>query len=78
MSGDHVVGITRRGRRALQAGLDGLSAETQLAIELMARTGDIAEDHLTELIDQCITHYGSADRALLALKTGRVQIQPDD
>jgi hypothetical protein len=77
MSGG-VVGLTRRGRRALQAGLDGLSPETQLAIELIARTGDIAEDHLTELIGQCITHYGSADRALLALKTGRVQIQPDD
>jgi hypothetical protein len=78
MVDDRVVGLTRHGRRALQTGLDGLSAETQLAIELIACTGDITEDHLAELIDQCIAHYGSTDRALLAIKTGRARVQPDD
>jgi hypothetical protein len=79
---DDIVNLTRRGRRALRAGLDGLSAETQLAMEILKRTGTVTAGHLDELVGQCIDHYGSAERALTALKSGRVRldkvIQPDD
>jgi hypothetical protein len=78
MVGDSVINLTRRGRRALQAGLDGLSAEDHLVVELIACTGNISEDHLTELVDQMLAHYGSTDQALLAIKTGCVRVQADD
>jgi hypothetical protein len=33
---------------------------------MILRTGDIAEDHLCDLVVQCIAHYGSPELALTA------------
>jgi hypothetical protein len=69
------VVVTRAGRRAYRAGLDGLSLETQLLMELAMRTSGITPGHLAELVGQCVAHYGSAEGALVAIKSGQVRVR---
>ena len=64
--------LTRRGRRALRAGLDGLSPEATLAMEIMARVECGTLDNATDLYDELVDRYGSPENAIVALKSGVV------
>jgi len=73
------IKLTRRGRRALKAGLDGFSAGLQLQMEITKRTGGrMDRDNLLDLFVELLERYGSAENALVAIKSGIVGLVKDD
>ena len=66
------VKLTRRGRRAWRAGLDGLSPGATLAMEIMARVKHAELENISEMITDLIERYGSPENAIVAIKSGKV------
>jgi hypothetical protein len=76
--GDGIVQLTRRGRRAMRKGLDGVSPGATLLMEVMSRVGRIQYDNANDLIGELLDRYGSAEAAIVALKSGKVGFVKDD
>ena len=66
------VKLTRRARRAWKAGLDGLSPGATLAMEIMARVKHAELENISEMITDLIERYGSPEKAIVAIKSGKV------
>jgi hypothetical protein len=66
------VKLTRRGRRAWKAGVDGLSPGATLAMEIMARVKHAELENISEMITDLIERYGSPQNAIVAIKSGKV------
>jgi hypothetical protein len=77
MSSDDIVMLTRRGRRAMRKGLDGLSLGATLLLEVMARVDCITYGNASDLIEELLERYGSAEEAIVALKSGKVGFEKD-
>jgi hypothetical protein len=77
MSSDGIVKLTRRGRRAMRKGLDGLSPGVILWMEVMSRVGGTTYDNASDLIEELLERYGSAEEAIVALKSGKVGFEKD-
>ncbi len=72
------VKLTRRGRRALRAGMMGeLSPGAALVMEVMSRLGCASFENAAELTEQLIDRYGSPQRAMIAIKSGDVGFERD-
>jgi hypothetical protein len=71
---DAVIKMTKAGRRAYETGLDGLSPEVQLVMEISMRAEGIAEENLSALAAELIARYGNAEEALAAVKSGQANI----
>jgi hypothetical protein len=78
MTGPANVKLTRRGQKALRAGLDGLSLGATLLMEIMARVKYAPLDNVADLADQLIERYGSIENAIVAIKSGIVGFEPDE
>jgi len=66
------VKLTRRGRRAWRAGLDGLSPGATLALEIMARVKHAELVNVSGMIAELVERYGSPENAIVAIKSGKV------
>ena len=66
------VKLTRRGRRAWRAGLDGLSPGATLALEIMARVKHAELVNVSGMIAELVERYGSPESAIVAIKSGEV------
>jgi hypothetical protein len=75
MSHDPMVTLTRRGLRMLRAGLDGFSAEDVLTLEVMSRIKYGRASNIDDLVDGLIRYFGSAEDAVVALKSGQVHFK---
>ena len=83
MSHDPMMTLTRRGWRMLRAGLDGLSADHVLTLEVMSRIKYGRAKNIDDLVDELIRRFGSAEDAVVALKSGlvhfkKVEVDGDD
>jgi hypothetical protein len=66
------VKLTRRGRRAWKAGLDGLSPGATLAMEIMTRVKHAELENVNDMIAELVARYCSPENAIVAIKTGKV------
>jgi hypothetical protein len=71
------IKLTRRGRRALKAGgLDGISAEVTLLMEIIKRSdGAWIWTTYPTFVDQLLERYGSHEQAIVAIKSGIVGLE---
>jgi hypothetical protein len=72
------VRLTRRGRRALKVGIDGLSLDTTLALEIMGRVQHATIENVTEMMAELVQRYGSVEDAIVAVKSGFVGFEMDE
>jgi hypothetical protein len=70
-----IANITKSGRRALRNDTQ-MTPLQRLFLEIVARTGNITEEHMFELADEMVRTMGSVDAALLALKSGQIEFEP--
>jgi hypothetical protein len=68
-----IAQITAKGRDALRN--DRCQGADLLVVELASRTGAVERGHLQELAVELLHHYGTPERAVAALKTGRVKLE---
>jgi hypothetical protein len=64
--------LTKRGKQTLRSGMDGMSAEDQLTLEVMAKIGEVEMENLLDVLVELVEHYGSDEAALVAVKSGKV------
>jgi hypothetical protein len=68
-----IVNITPQGRAALRK--DQPQGMELLILEVMSRTADVTVDHILDLVDQLVDHYGAPEPAIEALRAGKVKLQ---
>ena len=66
---DTELRLTKRGKTA---SLDGLHPETVLLMEIMKRLGRATDGNVQDLFDELLQHYGSAEAAIMAIKSGEI------
>jgi hypothetical protein len=64
-----IARITTKGRDTLRN--DRCQGADLLVVELASRAGTVELDHLQELAKELLNHYGTAERAVAALRTGQ-------
>ena len=71
------IRMTKRGRRALRAGLNGLSPEARLAMEILGRIRWASRENVTDLMVQLIDRFGSIENAIVAVQVGNVGFESE-
>lgn len=70
-----VFNLSKKGRAALK-GTDPLTDKQLLIMEVVARTGNITQEHCCDLATQIILKMGSAEAGLEAVRDGTITITP--
>ena len=74
MSG--IVNLTKKGHRVFSGAEDiSMPIGSRLFLEVLARTGPMDEQEVDELCDELEDFFGSADKAIAALKSGETKIK---
>ncbi len=69
------IKVSKAGKVAYRAGLDGCHSDHQLLLEIIMRTGEIDDDQLISLAEELEKMCGSSEQSLLALKLGKVGLE---
>ena len=68
--------MTKKGRRMLEAGLDGAPPEIILICEAIRHVvGEFDEENINAVLDELVYRYRSVENAIVALKTGKCRVE---
>jgi hypothetical protein len=74
----NVIKVSKAGLEAFKIGLDGVSLEAQLMMEIIVRVSEIDSEQLIDLAEELEERFGSTEEALLAIKWGLVGFEEEE